>query len=70
MRARWIIPVLACLLITAMAFPALGAPAAGVVPAEDAAIVDDFIENFQLLAAIPRQSKHEEAVSDFLKGWA
>ena len=36
----------------------------------DRQIVKNFVNEFQLIAAIPRPSKHEQAVSDFLKGWA
>ncbi len=36
----------------------------------DARIVDAFLDEFRLLAAIPRPSKHEKAISDFLKQWA
>ena len=54
-------------LLVAMALAnALGEPSVGGMSAEDAAIVDDFIENFKLLAAVPRQSEHEQAVSDDL----
>ncbi|MBR5109859.1 MAG: beta-Ala-His dipeptidase [Clostridia bacterium] len=66
---KWKVALLAGLLVLAMAVPAWG-ESAGNMPEEDAAIVDDIIDNFMLLAAIPRQSKHEQAVSDFLKGWA
>ena len=34
------------------------------------AVIDDFISNFELIAAVPRQSKHEKAVSDMLKSWS
>ena len=37
---------------------------------EDRQIVKRFVDEFQLIAAIPRPTKHEQAVSDFLKGWA
>ncbi len=36
---------------------------------EDEAVIDEFLGNFELLAAVPRQSKHEKEISDFLKGW-
>ncbi len=36
----------------------------------DARIIEDFLDEFRLLAAIPRPTKHEKAVSDFLKQWA
>lgn len=36
----------------------------------DRQIVRAFVDEFRLLAAVPRPSKHEQAVSDFLKGWA
>ena len=37
---------------------------------EDRQVIMDFIDEFRLIAAIPRPSQHEKAVSDFLKGWA
>ncbi len=70
MSAKLRLKVLACLLDAVMVFSALGEAAVGGMSPEDSAIVDDFLENFRLLAAIPRQSKHEQVVSDFLKGWA
>ena len=33
-------------------------------------IVDDMIENFMLLAKVPRPSHHEEKISNFLVEWA
>lgn len=36
----------------------------------DRQIVRNFVDAFKLIAAIPRPTKHEQAVSDFLKGWA
>ena len=33
-------------------------------------IIDSVVENFSLLAAIPRPSHHEEAISDFFVQWA
>lgn len=36
----------------------------------DQRIVEGFIEEFRLIAAIPRPTKHEKAISDFLKHWA
>ncbi len=36
---------------------------------DDEAIIDDFIENFKVLAAVPRPSKHELRVSHRLKKW-
>ena len=41
----------------------------GAVDPADEALIDDFVEYFKLLAAVPRQSKHEKAISDYLKGW-
>lgn len=38
--------------------------------AEDKALINDFIDNFKMLAAVPRKSKHEKAISDKLKAWA
>ncbi len=70
MSAKLRLTVLVCLLAAVMVFSALGEAAVGGMSPEDSAIVDDFLENFRLLAASPRQSKHEQAVSDFLKGWA
>ena len=67
---KWMVLALAGLLVAMALANALGEPSAGGMSAEDAAIVDDIIENFELLAAIPRQSGHEQAVSDYLKGWA
>ena len=70
MKAKWIIAALSCLLVMALALPSLCEPAADAAMPEDSAIIDDFIENFRILAAVPRQSKHEKAVSDRLKAWA
>ena len=67
---RMIITLLACLLMTSLMAPALCEPMSGTISEEDTAIVDDFIANFQLLAAVPRPSKHETSVSNVLKGWA
>lgn len=36
----------------------------------DRQIVRNFIDEFKLIAAIPHPTKHEQALSDFLKGWA
>lgn len=36
----------------------------------DDEIIDDFLGHFQMLAAVPRPSTHEKAVSDMLKAWA
>ncbi|MBO4396839.1 MAG: beta-Ala-His dipeptidase [Eubacterium sp.] len=36
---------------------------------DDEFIIDDFIENFKVLAAVPRPSKHEQRVSNRLKEW-
>ncbi|MBO4396453.1 MAG: beta-Ala-His dipeptidase [Eubacterium sp.] len=36
---------------------------------KDEKLIDDFIEAFKLLAAVPRQSKHEKTISDSLKKW-
>ena len=41
----------------------------GAVDPADEALIDSFVEYFKLLAAVPRQSKHEKAISDYLKGW-
>lgn len=38
--------------------------------AEDNELVDAFIENFMILANVPRPSKHEERISNCLKDWA
>ena len=38
--------------------------------APDEAVVADFMENFGILASVPRQSKHEEAIADKLQAWA
>ena len=38
--------------------------------ADDGAVLADFLENFALLASVPRPSGHERAVSDRLKAWA
>ena len=40
-----------------------------VTTGSDEALIDEFVEYFKLLAAIPRQSKHEKAISDYLKSW-
>jgi len=37
---------------------------------EDKQIINGVYNGFLLLAAIPRPSKHEKAISDYLKGWA
>lgn len=37
--------------------------------ATDTAVVDDFLDHFALLAAVPRPSGHERGVSDRLKEW-
>ncbi len=65
---KWMVVALAGLLVAMALANALGEPSVGGMSAEDTAVVDDFIENFKLLAAIPRQSEHEQAVSDYLKG--
>ena len=36
---------------------------------KDDFIIDDFIENFKVLASVPRPSKHEKQVSQRLKEW-
>ena len=36
----------------------------------DMEIIDEVINNFEQLAAIPRQSGNEQQVSNFLKAWA
>ena len=36
--------------------------------AEDAKILDEVLEDFTALAAIPRPSLHEKAISDYLLG--
>lgn len=36
----------------------------------DEAIIDDFLGHFEVLAAVPRSSTHEKAISDTLKAWA
>ena len=38
-------------------------------PADSEAVINDFISNYEVFAAVPRQSKHEKAVSDTLKAW-
>ena len=40
------------------------------ISAQDQAIVDELVENFKQLAAVPRPSHHEEKISNFLKDWA
>ncbi len=37
---------------------------------KDDKIIDEVLDNFKLLAKVPRKSGHEKAVSDMLKGWA
>ncbi|MBO4373486.1 MAG: beta-Ala-His dipeptidase [Lachnospiraceae bacterium] len=36
----------------------------------DDAIIENVVDNFMILAAVPRQSKHEKEISDRLKAWA
>ena len=36
----------------------------------DEAILNDVLDNFAMLAAVPRQSGHEQAISNKLKAWA
>ena len=37
---------------------------------DDQAVIDEIVADFEKLAAIPRKSGHEQAVSDMLKEWA
>ncbi len=67
---------LAALLLTACGSSTAGGPAPAPtadVPTETLsrdAIIDSVVENFSLLAAIPRPSHHEKAISDFFVQWA
>jgi hypothetical protein len=38
--------------------------------AGDQAIIDDVLDKFCILAAVPRQSGHEKEISDTLRQWA
>lgn len=38
--------------------------------ASDAEVAGDFMENFRMLAAVPRPSQHEKAIADTLQSWA
>lgn len=78
MKKRSIALLSACLLSASLVFTGCGSTAgepaapeetAGMT-AEDEAVLDDFLENFAVLAAVPRQSGHEQQISDTLKAWA
>lgn len=57
--------------LTALATVAvLGTSAGAQRPETDEEIMEDFLGHFAMLAAVPRPSKHEKAVSDLLKTWA
>ena len=66
---------LSSVLILSMLFSLFAVPGMGVAATDneevsgDVKIIDEFVEKFGLLAAIPRKSQHEKAVSDFLKNW-
>ena len=80
MKRIWIMTLLLCL-TAALALTACGsaednapapAPAPDSAPVEidEAEIIDCVIDNFSLLAEVPRPSHHEEAISAFLMDWA
>ena len=39
-------------------------------PSPDKELINKFYQNFLMLTEIPRPSKHEKRISDFLKSWS
>jgi dipeptidase D len=56
--------------LAALATAACACTAGAAALDTDEAIIDDFLGHFEMLAAVPRPSTHEKAISDTLKAWA